>query len=97
MKFLAVRMGWRQGLAVVCGCMAGWMVATAQTVHVDVTPGHAVAFDPDKALGTSMDILPAKDFEKVYSEPVIKAGLSRISNDCHARASSQALPSAMNG
>jgi len=48
----------------------------AQTIHVDVTPGHAVEFDPDKALGTSMDILPAKEFDKVYSEPVIKEGLS---------------------
>src|SRR5215469_13458635 len=49
----------------------GAWAAEAQTIHVDVTPGHAVAFDPDKAMGTSMDILPAKDFEKVYSEPVI--------------------------
>jgi len=48
----------------------------AQTVHVDVTPSKAIAFDPDKAMGTSMDILPAKDFEKVYSEPIIKEGLS---------------------
>ena len=50
--------------------------ATAQTVHVDTTPTHAVKFDPDKAMGTSMDILPEKDFEKVYSEPIIKEGLS---------------------
>jgi F5/8 type C domain len=48
----------------------------AQTVHVDVSPSKAIAFDPDKAMGTSMDILPAKDFEKVYSEPIIKEGLS---------------------
>ncbi|HXY00465.1 MAG TPA: discoidin domain-containing protein [Candidatus Limnocylindrales bacterium] len=48
----------------------------AQTVHVDVTASHAVAFDPDKAMGTSMDILSAKEFEKVYAQPVIKAGLS---------------------
>jgi F5/8 type C domain len=50
--------------------------AMAQTVHVDVTPSKALAFDPDKAMGTSIDILPAKDFEKDYSEPVIKEGLS---------------------
>jgi len=48
----------------------------AQTVHVDVTASHALAFDPDKAMGTSIDILPAKDFEKDYSEPIIKEGLS---------------------
>lgn len=50
--------------------------AEAQTIHVDVTAGHAVEFDPDKAMGTSMDILSAREFEKVYSEPVIKEGLS---------------------
>jgi F5/8 type C domain/Glycosyl hydrolases family 39 len=48
----------------------------AQTVRVDVTASHALAFDPDKAMGTSIDILPAKDFEKDYSEPIIKEGLS---------------------
>ena len=50
--------------------------AAAQIVHVDTTPAHAVKFDPDKAMGTSMDILPAKEFDKVYSEPIIKDGLS---------------------
>jgi hypothetical protein len=48
----------------------------AQTVHVDVTPSHARAFDPDKSMGTSMDILQAREFDAVYSEPIIKAGLS---------------------
>jgi len=61
-------------LAVSLGALAG--VAPAQTVHVDVTPSHAVAFDPDKAMGTSMDILQAREFDAVYSEPIIKAGLS---------------------
>src|SRR6516225_7567340 len=48
----------------------------AQTVHVDLTPSRARAFDPDKAMGTSMDILQAREFDAVYSEPIIKAGLS---------------------
>jgi hypothetical protein len=48
----------------------------SQTVHVDLSAGKAIAFDPDKAMGTSMDILSAKDFSAVYSEPIIKAGLS---------------------
>lgn len=51
-------------------CVAG------QTVRVDTTPAHAVWFDPDKAMGTSMDILPAKELDTVYSEPMIKEGLS---------------------
>jgi hypothetical protein len=66
----------------VCGLLLGCsgrleaQTAQVQTIHVDVTAEHSVPFDPDKAMGTSMDILSAKDFEKVYSEPVIQAGLS---------------------
>lgn len=48
----------------------------AQTVRVDVTPGRAIAFDPDKVMGTSMDILPAKEFDAVYSDAVIRESLS---------------------
>src|ERR1700684_3452597 len=50
--------------------------ALSQTVHVDMSAGKAIAFDPDKAMGTSMDILSARDFNAVYSKPVIEAGLS---------------------
>jgi F5/8 type C domain len=56
--------------------LAGMLPVEAQTVHVDVTPTKALAFDPDKAMGTSMDILPSREFDKIYSEPVIKEGLS---------------------
>ena len=48
----------------------------AQTVHVDASAAKALAFDPDQAMGTSLDILPKKDLDKVYSEPIIKEGLS---------------------
>ena len=61
-------------LATVAATMFG--AARAQTVRVDATPAHALAFDPDRAMGSSMDILPAKDFETVYSEPIIKESLS---------------------
>jgi F5/8 type C domain/Glycosyl hydrolases family 39 len=59
-------------------CAIGWIVpiARAQTVHVDVSAGKALAFDPDKAMGTTMDILPATELDTVYSEPIVKAGLS---------------------
>src|SRR5271167_4459600 len=50
--------------------------AFAQTVRVDVTPSRALVFDPDKAMGSSMDILSAKEFDTVYSEPIIKESLS---------------------
>src|SRR5580704_16362643 len=48
----------------------------AQTVRVDATPSHALVFDPDKAMGSSMDILSDKEFDTVYSEPIIKESLS---------------------
>jgi hypothetical protein len=50
--------------------------AIAQTVSVDATPSHALVFDPDKAMGSSMDILSDKEFDTVYSEPIIKKSLS---------------------
>lgn len=76
MNFPAQRENWRYLVMLACAGWACLWPAAAQTVRVDVTPAKAVAFDPDKAMGTSMDILPAKDFEKVYSEPIIKEGLS---------------------
>jgi len=33
----------------------------AQRVRVHITPNRAIAFDPDKAMGSSMDILSAKE------------------------------------
>ncbi|MGB6725405.1 MAG: discoidin domain-containing protein [Terracidiphilus sp.] len=50
--------------------------AAAQTVTVDASPAKAIAFDPDKAMGTSLDILETKQFDAVFSAPVIKASLS---------------------
>jgi len=76
MDFPALRMEWVRGVLLALACVLGSACAEAQTIHVDVTAGHAVAFDPDKAMGTSLDILPAKEFETVFSEPIIKAGLS---------------------
>lgn len=76
MNFPALR-NFRMAMMVL-SCAIGLVVpaAKAQTVRVDVSPGKAIAFDPDKAMGTSMDILPIKDFDKVYSEAIIKEGLS---------------------
>jgi F5/8 type C domain len=51
-------------------------ISPAQTVRVDISPDKAVPFDPDLALGTSLDILPAKQFEKVFSPETIKESLS---------------------
>jgi F5/8 type C domain len=50
--------------------------ARAQTVRVDTNPSRAIRFDPDQALGTSIDILPAVNFDEVYAEPILKQSLS---------------------
>src|ERR1700739_3736088 len=63
-------------MVLICMIACHVSVAAAQTVHVDVSAGKVMQFDPDKAMGTSMDILPAKEFDTVYSEPIIKEGLS---------------------
>src|SRR6476661_2411326 len=49
---------------------------SAQTIHVDTTATHSIPFDPDLALGTSMDILQAGHFDAVYSDANLKEALS---------------------
>jgi len=57
--------------------MAQATPAFAQTVHVDATPGHAInAFDPDSALGSSIDVLSRTDINKVYTPHIIAEALS---------------------
>jgi len=51
-------------------------VCFSQTVRVDSTAGKAIPFDPDKTLGSSLDILSAKHFEKVFSPETIQQSLS---------------------
>ncbi len=47
------------------------------TVHVDVTPGHVInSFDPDNALGSSIDVLSHDGIDKVYSPHIIQESLS---------------------
>jgi hypothetical protein len=48
----------------------------AQTIRVDTTAARAIKFDPDQALGSSMDILPTNQMDKVYSEEILKESLS---------------------
>jgi hypothetical protein len=54
----------------------GLTAARAQTVRVDTTPSRAIPFEPNEALGTSLDILPAVNFDEVFSEPNLKDSLS---------------------
>src|SRR5215469_18288837 len=48
----------------------------AQSVTVDISLAKAIPFDPDRALGSPLDILPAKHFEKVFSPETIQQSLS---------------------
>ena len=49
---------------------------SAQTIRVDTTPDRAIKFDPDRALGSSMDVLQTRQVDAVYSEPILKESLS---------------------
>ena len=48
----------------------------ADIVRIDMTPSHVIVFDPDKALGSSIDILAADQIDKIYSKEIIKESLS---------------------
>jgi hypothetical protein len=51
--------------------------STVGTVHVDVTPGHVLnSFNPDSALGSSIDVLSHYDIDKVYTPHIIQESLS---------------------
>ena len=51
--------------------------AEPATVHVDATPGHEInSFDPDSALGSSIDVLSHTDIDKVYTPHIIQESLS---------------------
>src|SRR4051812_24322188 len=47
------------------------------TIRVDATPGHAInSFDPDSALGSSVDVLSRRDIDMVYSPHILQESLS---------------------
>jgi hypothetical protein len=46
-------------------------------VRVDITPSHAVnTFDPDTALGSSIDVLSRKDIDQVFTPHILQESLS---------------------
>src|SRR6202451_1324188 len=46
-------------------------------VHVDATRGHAInSFDPDSALGSSIDVLSHDGIDKVYTPHIVQESLS---------------------
>ena len=47
------------------------------TVRVDATPSHVInRFDPDSALGSSIDVLSRNDINRVYTPHIIQEALS---------------------
>ena len=61
------------------GCLfaASVFAQTLGTVRVDATPGHAInSFDPDSALGSSIDVLSRSGIDKVYSPHIVQEALS---------------------
>ncbi len=65
---------------VLSGAVAGQSVtdsARPSIVRVDATPGHAInSFDPDSALGSSIDVLSHDGIDKVYTPHIIQESLS---------------------
>src|SRR5438874_11120446 len=51
--------------------------AQTATVHVDTTRGHSInSFDPDSALGSSIDVLSRMGIDKVFTPHIIQESLS---------------------
>lgn len=47
------------------------------TVHIDATAGRSInSFDPDRALGSSIDVLSRTGIDKVYSPHIVQEALS---------------------
>ena len=47
------------------------------TIHVDTNPKHVLnSFDPDQALGSSIDVLSRTGIDKVYSPHIVHEALS---------------------
>jgi hypothetical protein len=56
---------------------SGATTAQVGTVQVDVTPDHLInSFDPDYALGSSIDVLSRTDIDRVFTPHIIQESLS---------------------
>lgn len=63
--------------AVVLAAASLSLAAQSGNITVDVTPGHAInSFDPDGALGSSIDVLSKSGIDKVYSPHILQESLS---------------------
>src|SRR5437667_1424961 len=47
------------------------------TVHIDTTPSHQInSFDPDYALGSSLDVLSRRDIDRVHTPHIVQESIS---------------------
>src|SRR5215472_399570 len=64
-------------LFVLCPHAVAQVSGSVGTVRVDATPGHAInSFDPDRALGSSIDVLSRSEIDKIYTPHIIQESLS---------------------
>ena len=80
---LCSAIGWVPGCVLVCAVMApaqarkGVAVGVVGNVVVDAANAHVVnTFDPDRALGSSMDVLSRRDIDLVYTPHILQESLS---------------------
>jgi F5/8 type C domain len=70
---MAMAIAW----SVCAGGVSAQVKAAVATVHVDTTPSHVInSFDPDSALGSSIDALSHTGIDKVYTPHIIQESLS---------------------
>src|SRR6266550_9256176 len=56
---------------------AGTSAAQTGTIRVDAAPSHVInSFDPDSALGSSIDVLSRTGIDKVYTPHIVQEALS---------------------
>jgi hypothetical protein len=64
-------------IVAVLHCVPAAAQTEAATVRVDATPSHVInSFDPDSALGSSMDVLSRTDIAKIYTPHIVQESLS---------------------
>ena len=57
--------------------LAHAQIGKVGTVHIDANPGHVInSFDPDSALGSSLDVLSRMDINAVFTPHIIQESLS---------------------
>ena len=77
MKRITVTAGVLAALMLICAPASAQTREEVATVRVDATPNHVInSFDPDRALGSSVDVLSHYEIDKVYSPHILEESLS---------------------